>query len=122
MNATQRKIELRKQAVERADGKCEQCGKGNIPKKNYHLHHDTYIRLGNEKLEDVRMLCRGCHFSWHNKHKNTDDTNKNRTTVTVTVPKKLRKQWKKLAIQSGRSLSAWIRVRLEEALRELKDK
>ena len=40
------------------------------------------------------------------------------TVITVTVLKKQRDQWKKLAISKGQSLSTWCRMKLEEALRE----
>lgn len=35
------------------------------------IHHDTYVNLGNEKLEDLLELCRGCHDILHRrvKHK-----------------------------------------------------
>ena len=42
------------------------------------------------------------------------------TVITVTVLKKRRDQWKKLAVSKGQSLSTWCRMTLEEALRQEK--
>jgi hypothetical protein len=41
---------------------CEDCGTSGIV---FHLHHLTYVRLGNELPEDVRILCVPCHEKIH---------------------------------------------------------
>jgi 5-methylcytosine-specific restriction endonuclease McrA len=46
--------------------KCEDCGSTSGP---FNLHHKTYVRLGHERLEDVRLLCRGCHKAKHPKRR-----------------------------------------------------
>lgn len=48
-------------ARKRAGGKCERCGyRGTLD-----AHHVTYERLGNERPEDLCVLCRGCHNLMH---------------------------------------------------------
>lgn len=42
---------------------CERCRKGCA--NEAHLHHLTYIRLGNELPRDVQVLCRACHQAAH---------------------------------------------------------
>jgi hypothetical protein len=37
---------------------CQECGKTTY---EMHLHHLTYIRLGNELPSDVKLLCINCH-------------------------------------------------------------
>ncbi len=50
---------------------CERCGwkfHGRGPKMALHrfeLHHVTYARVGEENLEDVRILCPECHAITH---------------------------------------------------------
>lgn len=38
--------------------------------KNLHVHHATYDRLGNERLDDLRLVCHSCHDMIHYYHKN----------------------------------------------------
>jgi hypothetical protein len=42
-------------------GRCSDCGE--IGRTD--LHHLTYARIGRERPEDVRELCRTCHQIWH---------------------------------------------------------
>lgn len=42
---------------------CRRCGK-----PGHELHHATYRRLGHEGDDDVMMLCRACHQSFHQLH------------------------------------------------------
>ena len=34
-----------------------------------HVHHKTYIRLGNESMSDLITLCRTCHVNLHKRKK-----------------------------------------------------
>lgn len=51
--------------------RCEACGwrwVGRTPRqalKWFDLHHVTYVRLGAERVEDVRVLCPDCHREVH---------------------------------------------------------
>jgi len=45
----------------RSDGRCECCG----AECRVDVHHDTYDRVGNESLDDLRGLCRECHETAH---------------------------------------------------------
>lgn len=53
--------EKRKMALARANHKCAACG----ATKRLDVHHLTYERLGNERQEDLMVLCRPCHESTH---------------------------------------------------------
>jgi 5-methylcytosine-specific restriction endonuclease McrA len=48
--------------LERAEDKCEMCGaEGTL-----HVHHKTYCRVGgNERFEDLIVLCPTCHKRVH---------------------------------------------------------
>lgn len=54
--------DIRTQALERADNKCQLCSS----KINLNVHHNTYKNRGNEKLTDLVVLCRECHAKFHN--------------------------------------------------------
>jgi hypothetical protein len=48
------------------DNKCQGCGK----QESLHVHHKTYVRLGNEDAEnDLITLCELCHDFVHKMHK-----------------------------------------------------
>jgi len=54
----------RKTAVrERSKGTCERCHRDRAS----HVHHDTYDRLYNEAMTDLRDLCEACHKFIHDK-------------------------------------------------------
>ena len=46
-----------KEALERAGYRCERCGAG----KPLEVHHLTYERLGEERPEDLLVVCPDCH-------------------------------------------------------------
>lgn len=49
---------LKKRAARsRSGGTCERCGQA----PSAHVHHLTYERIGEELLEDLLDVCRGCH-------------------------------------------------------------
>jgi hypothetical protein len=52
---------LRNQALREADYRCRECG----TKRDLEVHHLTYERLGDELLDDLEVLCRGCHLGEH---------------------------------------------------------
>jgi 5-methylcytosine-specific restriction endonuclease McrA len=54
---------FRKQILSDRGSKCENCGFDKVIK--LHIHHLTYDRLYNELPEDVKILCRRCHESVH---------------------------------------------------------
>ena len=47
--------------IDRANGECQECGANN----NLHVHHKHYKTLGQERYEDVEVLCEKCHKSRH---------------------------------------------------------
>jgi len=55
---------LRVKLIEKAGGKCPRCGwkKEKWDKsRTLELHHKTYERLGNERNEDLEIVCSHCH-------------------------------------------------------------
>jgi len=52
---------MRKWALEFWDYKCALC----YDDANLHVHHRTYIRMGNEKITDLIVLCDKCHDYHH---------------------------------------------------------
>lgn len=44
------------------DGRCWVCTNSKIEK---HIHHLTYKRLGEERMNDLRILCAVCHAACH---------------------------------------------------------
>jgi len=51
----------RKAALERAGQRCQRCGSG----EQLRVHHRTYVRLGAEEPDDLRVLCDRCHEAVH---------------------------------------------------------
>jgi len=46
-------------------GKCELCGAIN----RLQVHHITYLNVGNEKKEDLMVVCKTCHTRIHKEKK-----------------------------------------------------
>ena len=51
----------KKQRLIIAEYRCEKCSNQN----NLSCHHVTYIRLGDENINDLRILCQDCHDKLH---------------------------------------------------------
>jgi len=60
---TQHWDEVRRAAVRRARGACQLCA----AKAHLHVHHRTYVRLGQEIASDVIALCGACHAAFHDR-------------------------------------------------------
>jgi hypothetical protein len=54
--------EKRAEALARAGNMCQQCGANG----SLEVHHLTYKNLGNERPEELLVLCRFCHALAHN--------------------------------------------------------
>ena len=54
--------QLRQEVIRRANGRCEKCG--YEPWKRG-VHHLTYSNVGNEKLDDLIVVCPRCHMELH---------------------------------------------------------
>lgn len=48
----------RYRALKAARWMCSSCGRSGLPLEVHHRHYET---LGNERLSDLRVLCRRCH-------------------------------------------------------------
>lgn len=51
----------RAQVIARSGGVCESCGKA----RGLDVHHKTYARLTDERLDDLMHVCRPCHEAIH---------------------------------------------------------
>jgi len=54
---------MRSKALKRAHYKCQICGST----KQLNVHHNTYENRGEEKYEDLIVLCKDCHSKFHDK-------------------------------------------------------
>lgn len=52
---------LRKQKLRQVGSSCQICNS----KKGLHIHHRTYARIFNERLNDLTVLCGDCHALFH---------------------------------------------------------
>jgi 5-methylcytosine-specific restriction endonuclease McrA len=57
---------IRERALKRAGWCCQECGINRYQAGVLEVHHLTYDRLGAELDEDLRVLCRKCHYDVHN--------------------------------------------------------
>lgn len=53
---------LRKKKLRKAKGRCRECG---TKYQILHVHHKTYERRGEERLDDLVVLCAKCHAKAH---------------------------------------------------------
>ena len=54
-------------ATKRAGYRCQVCNRGKQDGARLDAHHRTYERLGNERREDITVLCDDCHRTFHKK-------------------------------------------------------
>lgn len=52
---------VRHGVIEAAKNRCQVCNSGGA----LHVHHRTYARRGEERPEDLTVLCAGCHSEFH---------------------------------------------------------
>ena len=55
--------EKRKALYRDRGGRCEDCGRELGGR--YHAHHTSYANVGNEPLQELLLLCEGCHAKRH---------------------------------------------------------
>ena len=77
---------LRKGVLKRTNGLCERCHKNKISQ----VHHLTYNRKYNERLEDLQGLCKGCHAFTHG-HSDRDPCNQNDSETLAIMTKEFNK-------------------------------
>lgn len=70
-------LALRQRALDRAKHFCEACGSTD----QLQVHHKTYERLRNERLDDLQVLCRGCHASTHGRDQYDEITREFRAII-----------------------------------------
>lgn len=57
--------ERRLRVLARGDNECERCRS----QVDLAVHHKTYKNIGNEKQNDLIILCEVCHTKFHNEQK-----------------------------------------------------
>ena len=62
---TKRWQKLRFEVLKRSKGKCERCGYETWNPNGLDVHHLTYSNVGNEKLDDLIVVCPRCHMELH---------------------------------------------------------
>jgi nucleoside 2-deoxyribosyltransferase len=63
--ASDRWRQLRRTALQRAEFKCQLCGKNG---EEMHVHHRTYANIQTDKeMSDLIVLCKTCHGTYHGK-------------------------------------------------------
>ncbi len=64
---TPRWARVRRRMLQRAGFRCQQCRDYDRPIRRVRLqvHHRSYTRLGQERWEDLEVLCRPCHEAAH---------------------------------------------------------
>ena len=55
----------RREALEHAKKRCQYCGARAV---ELHVHHKTYERRGDERMDDLIVLCKDCHAKVHKAH------------------------------------------------------
>ena len=56
--------QTRRRALKSAGYKCQLCGTDGV---QLHVHHKTYDNIGEEKPDDLIVLCKACHKKQHGK-------------------------------------------------------
>jgi len=77
--------EKRKGALHRANNKCQLCGS----KENLHVHHNTYDNRGQEKDEDLVVLCETCHARHHGKLIEEENINEKQIEINNKIKTKI---------------------------------
>ena len=76
-----KKQEKRERTRKKDLNRCQLCGESNIL---LDLHHRTYQRLGEERLEDLVWCCRSCHNVIHDpRNFHCSDRKLNRVTSSI---------------------------------------
>lgn len=68
--------ELRQQVLNRAGGRCENCGYQPWKPGTLQVHHRTYERVGHESMDDLIVLCPKCHMRLHGIHRQRKNRDK----------------------------------------------
>lgn len=70
--------------------KCERCGNKRKHFRYLHIHHLTYRNIGNEKPEDLEILCAPCHRKEHGieKHRRRNGKTPSKRKITQGHSKK----------------------------------
>lgn len=76
----------RLEVADRANYKCERCGKPVYC--GYHIHHKTYKRFGDENLSDLAFLCPDCHKKLHEKRDKKNANRRKRTKASCVYSQK----------------------------------
>lgn len=81
--------------------RCEECGE----RDRLSVHHKTYIRLGNERTDDLIVLCTACHWIADCYRKGDSD---------------LKRMYEKKRIKTKKQVRQEFHVRIEKSKRQKK--
>lgn len=82
--------ELRIKVAEEHNYTCLRCC--GVFRKVYNVHHNTYKRLGKERLVDLGFYCKKCHAVIHNDRKNKRAFNRQYNEILSRKMSKLNKE------------------------------
>jgi hypothetical protein len=74
--------------IQQRGNRCERC-KEQRQVNILHLHHKTYVRLFNERLSDLELLCPKCHMAEHGIKDKKSKKPKNSTIVSKNIHNQL---------------------------------
>src|SRR5438105_12217028 len=77
--------EKRESVLDRDDYRCRLCNSD----EKLQIHHRTYIRRGNEDLNDLTTLCESCHEHFHKKQSHDDIMGRTYVAPSTKEPNKL---------------------------------
>jgi hypothetical protein len=94
--------DIRKRAIAHYGCICAACGCAG-----FDVHHKTYVRFGGEEiLEDLEVLCRGCHDARHAILQNVTCTKRKRPWVHAAVAYRYLTQAQKMRLRMLHRISA----------------
>ena len=95
-------LKMREKAFLQYGRACQRCNSITT----LHVHHKTYDRIFNERIDDLSVLCDSCHSSYHKIYsratsKSTDFFIANKESLPIKIPKYILKRKKKELNRGG---------------------
>lgn len=112
---------LREKIAKLYDYSCADCGKSIV--EGYEIHHLTYKRIGNEKIDDLVCLCKDCHEKRTKDIKEKKERNKKLSNAKLSDKIKYTEEMKKkvnLVLNSRKSVKRLFNKHFDRFLIDLK--
>ena len=77
-------FEMRNRMVQRTNFRCQLCNKS----EHLEVHHNNYEGLGDERLEDLIVLCSECHGKFHDKIEAVRESEQQRSSNGVRLTRR----------------------------------